>query len=151
MGSASNIVCGPATISFNSVDLGFTKDGIRVRMEREYLDVMADQVKGVVKKGKTLERVYVETTLLEATLANIYIAWDQTTGSFGDPNTNEQELVVVGPAPPSNSLTRTYTMPKAVSIGEGEQNYSREEETSLEVSFECLKNDSGSFGTIAEA
>jgi hypothetical protein len=67
-------------------------------------------------------------------------------------------LVIVGPAP--GGLTRTITCDRAVSIGEGELNYSREEEGALEVEFECMKNADnalspvgalGAFGTIVDA
>lgn len=148
MGAAANIVVGPATLTFNSVDLGFTKDGVRLRMEREYVDVMADQAKGVVKKEKALERFYVATTLLEHTLANLLMAWDQPTGSLGSPNAQQHQLVVVGLNP--NGLARTFTLPRAISHAEAEVNYGREEETAMEVEFECLKGNGGSFGTVVD-
>jgi len=149
MGNYANIVAGPATLAFNSVDLGFTKDGIRLRMEREYIDVPADQVKGIVAKPKSIERFYVATTLLECTLANLEIAWDQASGSLGCNTSNEQQLVIVGKAP--SDVTRTFTLPRAVSHNNTEINYGHENEASLEVEFECLKQNSGSFGSVVEA
>lgn len=150
MGDTANIIVGPATISVEGTDLGFTKDGIKLRMERETVDVAADQVKGLVKKVKSLEKFMVSTTLLETTLENIAIAWDQIgPGSFGGNETQEVAVVVVGPAP--GGATRTFTMTRAVSVGESEVTYSREEESALTVEFECLKNNDGTFGTIVEA
>lgn len=149
MGTAANIVAGPATITFNSVDLGFTKGGVRLRMDREYIDVMADQVKGLVSKPKALERFYVATTLLEHTLGNLEAAWDQPSGSFGSADENEHALIVVGKNP--SGAARTFTMPRAISHSGTEINYGREEETAMEIEFECLKQDGGQFGTIVDS
>lgn len=149
MGSSSNVVQGSATLSINSVDVGFTKDGVRTRAEREYLDVAADQQVGLVKKPKTMERMFVETTLLEATLANLYRAWDMDINTLGSTAENEVALEIVGKAPLNG--TRTISLDRAVSIGAAELNYSREEEAALEVQFECLKNNAGLFGTLADS
>lgn len=152
MGSTGNIIIGSGTISLDGTDLGFTKDGIRVRNEREYVDIAADQLVGLAKKAKSMEKMMVETTLLETTLANCYKAWDLASGSLGEGFGNtvhEKALVVTGPAP--SDTTRTFTFARAVSTGPSELNYGREAESALECVFECLKNSSGSFGTVADA
>jgi len=152
MGNTSNIVIGSGTIALASVDLGFTKDGIAVSNEREYVDIMADQLVGLAKKAKSMERMIVRTTLLETTLANMYSAWDLPSGSLGagfGSSVNEKTLVVTGPAP--SDATRTFSFSRVVSIGNSELMYGREEESALEVEFECLKDSSGKFGTCVEA
>lgn len=150
MGDAANVIIGAAIIAFDGTDLGFTKDGIKIRMEREYVDVAADQLVGLVKKGKAMEKVFVSTTLLETTLANIVVAWDQPTGSFGSTSVQEKALEIIGPAP--GGTTRTISLYRTVQTADGELSYSREEEASLEVEFEALKRASDQqFGTIAES
>lgn len=150
-GNALNIVVGPGTISINGTDCGYTKDGISVRLPREYLEVKADQNIGVVKMAKTLEQLFVKTTLLEATLPIMRWAWDQQEsqlGAEGDtPSTvNEVAIVLTGPAP--NGATRTITLPKCVAQGDAELTWSRETETGLEVEFQALKDEDGSFGSM---
>lgn len=148
MGTAANVIVGPATMSVGGVDVGFTKDGIKIRNEREYVDVAADQLVGLVKKAKSMEKMFVSTTLLETTSANLQRAWDQDgQGTFGSIVEHEVAIVVVGKKPGGGS--RTFTMSRAVSIGESEVNFSREEEAALTVEFECLKSDLGVFGTVA--
>lgn len=152
MGLTTNIVIGPGTISVGGTDLGFTKDGIAVSNEREYVDIACDQLVGLAKKAKSMEKMMVKTTLLETTLTNMYLAWDLPDGSLGagfGNNVNEKTLVVTGPAPSGN--TRTFTFARAVSVGSSELMYGREAESALEVEFECLKNSSGQFGTAADA
>lgn len=152
MGTCTNVVVGSATLSVGGSDVGFTKDGIRVRTTREYTDVQADQFVGLVKKAKNNEQMFVATTLLEPTLANLQNAWDMAaiTGSgLGDSDENYKALVIVGPGP--GGTTRTFNFPSAVSIADGELNFSRDEESALEVEFEVLKNcTSGSFGGVTD-
>lgn len=152
MGNTSNVIVGPATLTVSGTDVGFTKDGIGVRSERDYLDVACDQLVGLIKKAKTMEKMLVKTSLLEATLANLYLAWDLPLGSLGagfGNTVNEHIVVVIGPG--LGSTTRTFTFSRAVSIGNSEVMYSRENEVSLEVEFECLKDSTGKFGTLVEA
>jgi len=149
MGNTANVVVGPAVITVDSVDIGFTKDGISVRSEREYLDVACDQLVGLIKKSKTMEKMLVKTTLLEASLANLYMSWDLPLGSLGagwGNVVNEHTVGVVGPGPAGATLT--FAFDRAVSIGNSEVMWSREAEVALEVEFECLKNSVGQFGTL---
>lgn len=151
-GNANNVIVGPATLSINGTDVGYTKGGISVRMPRTHVEVVADQNIGVIKIAKTLEQMFVKTTLLEATLAVLRWAWDQAAdGTIGAANAvcNEVALVIVGPAPSAG--TRTITLTKCVPQGDSELVYSRETETGLEVEFQCLKANTGLFGTMVDA
>ena len=151
MGTCTNVVVGSATLSVGGSDVGFTKDGIRVRRTAEYTDVQADQFVGLVKKAKNHEQMFVATTLLEPTIANLQHAWDMAVvgTTIGDDDEQSKALIVVGPGP--GSTTRTFTFASAISIGDSELNFSRDEEASVEVEFEVLKDCStGSFGTVAD-
>lgn len=158
--NAANIVMGPATLSVGGTDVGFTRDGISARMPREYRDIKADQAMGTIVKKKVDEQFFIRTTLLEATIANVYAAWDQNiadVAEFGSDTADVQEvaLIVVGPGP--NGTTRTLSCAKCVSIGESQLQWNREEETAMEVEFEALKADGtgalslGAFGTLVDA
>lgn len=150
-GNANNVIVGHATLSINGTDVGYTKGGISIRLPRTHVEVVPDQVIGPVKIAKTLEQMFVKTTLLEATLANLRWAWDQSgDGVIGASNSscNEVALIVVGSAPSAG--TRTLTLTKCVPQGDAELVYSRETETGLEVEFQCLKASDGTFGTMAD-
>lgn len=168
MGTAANVILGPATLSIDTsagtsyTDVGFTRDGVTVRMEREYRDVMADQIKGSIQKPRISEKLFVATTLLEATLTNLMIAWDQPTSNLtgttsltlgydDDCVTNEVSIQIVGFSPSCG--TRTFTIYRAVAISEAAYAMKRDEESAIPVEFECLKDpdNSDKFGTIVDS
>ena len=70
-GNADNIIVGAAEVQIDGTDVGYTQGGVSVRYESEVIDIFADQAVGVVKKARSSERMFVTTTLLEATLSQI--------------------------------------------------------------------------------
>jgi len=159
MADANNILIGAATVSLDAVDVGYTKGGTTVRYEPEFIDVMADQAVGVVRKARSLERMFITTTLLELTLENIRLAFmvpaAQLSGSvltLGYNNAcwvDELAIVLVGVA--NTCTTRTFSFTKCIAFGTKEYAMRRDEETAFEVSFEALKDASGNFGTITDS
>lgn len=159
MATAANIIVGAATFSIDASDVGYTKGGCTVRYEPEFIDVMADQAAGVVAKRRSSERMYVTTTILEATLLRIQQAWGQpsvnlsgsilTLGYSDSCNTPSHAISIVGVSP--NCGTRTFALTDCVAMGTREYTMSREEEVAFEVEFECLKDSSGNFGTITDS
>ena len=159
MGDAANIIVGAATISVNAADVGYTKGGCEVRYEPAFLEVMADQAVGVVRKARTSERMYVKTMVLEATLIRIRQAFMLPSASLvgstltlGYNNAcwvDEVALVLVGEGP--NCGTRTFTFARCITFGNRVYSMKRDEETAFELEFEILKNSSGVFGTIIDS
>ena len=158
-GDANNIIIGAAQVSINGSDVGFTKGGTRVRYEPEFVDIMADQAVGVVRKARSLERMYVVTTVLEVTLEIIRLAFMQPAANLSGSTltlgyndscwTDEVAITLVGVSPGCG--TRTFTFGKAVTFGTREYAMTREEETAFEIEFEVLKDASGVFGTIVDS
>jgi hypothetical protein len=160
MPNPQNIIVGAAQVLINSVDVGYTKGGTTVRYEPEFLDVIADQESGVVRKNRTLERMYVTTTLLEVTLNQIRQAFMLPVANLTGGTSlvlgynaacwvDEVTLTLIAVSD-GNCGTRTFNFTKAVSIGNKEYMMSREEEVAFEVEFECLKNTSGQFGSVID-
>ena len=157
-GTTSNIIIGAASVLINDVDIGFTKGGSSVRYEPSFTDIEADQVQGVVKKFRNMEKMYVKTTLLEQTLSNLRLSFMQPeehlSGSrlllgYGNPcYVEENKIVLVGKSPGCG--LRTFTLNRCVSVGEKEYNMNRDEETAFEIEFECLKGADGLFGQIVD-
>lgn len=158
-GNPDNILIGAATVEINGEDIGYTKGGTTVRYEPTFIDVMADQAVGVVRKARSLERLYVVIRVLEVSLERIRQAFMQpaanlvadvlTLGYNGSCWTDEVQLVLVGPSPGCGA--RTFTFTRCVAFGNREYSMKREEETSFEVEFEVLKDSNGEFGTIEDA
>jgi len=159
MGTADNIIVGAADITINGVDIGFTTGGATFRYEPEFLEIIADQSVGVVRKARTLERSFVTTTLLEVTLERIRQAFMQpavnlsgSTLTLGYNNAcwvDELAIVLTGSSPGCG--TRTFTFSKCVAMGTREYNMQRDEATAFEVEFEVLKDANGEFGTIVDS
>lgn len=158
-GNADNIIIGAAQVKFDGTDVGYTKGGTTFRYEPEFIDVMADQAVGVVRKARSLERAYVKTTLLEVTLSQIRRAFMFPTGNLsgstltlGYNNTcwTEETAIVLITVSPSCG-TRTWTFARCVAFGTREYNMTRDEETAFEVEFEILKDSNGHFGTCVDS
>lgn len=161
MANQENIIVGSASLKVNGVDVGFTQGGITLRKSNEYVDVDADQLAGVARKVPTFERMFVTTTLLEATRDNMQNVMNEPdsnkSGSHfsfgsGDPVTREFELTVTGDGPDGG--TRTYTFYRAISVDDIEHLIgSREAPSVIPVGFELLKDpDNGNrFGTFVDA
>lgn len=158
MPDSDNILIGAASITIDNNDIGYTKGGTTLRYEPEYVDVMADQAVGVVKKARSLERMYVVTTLLEITLTRIQQAFNQPAANLSGSTLllgyddscaiNEHVLVLTGVGPACTA--RTFKLFRCVAIGTREYTMSREEESAFEIEFECLKSTGGTFGWIAD-
>jgi len=159
-GNADNIIIGAAQVLIDGDDIGYTRGGVTVRYAQEQIDVQADQAVGVVRKARSMERMYVTTTMLEVTLQQLRRAFMLPTGAlvggtklilgYNDSCwVDEVVITLIGKAPGCG--TRVWTLNKCVTFGEREYNMQREEETAFEIEFECLKDSSGNFGTIVDS
>lgn len=156
--SQNNIVHGAAQMIVDGTNVGYTSGGVTLRRSLEYLDVEADQAAGVIAKKVTMEKMFISTTLLESTVANMLMALNADSagsgdGSFGlpSPETNEHTLSIIGKAPSGG--TRTYTFYRAVISEDVEHSVgSREAVNELPVTFELLKDPAHgtTFGSFAD-
>lgn len=150
-GNVNNIIVGSATLAIDGVDVGHTQGGVTTRSAKDYLDVETDQLAGVARKEITLERMFLSTTMLEATLANMRQAMNEPAAnqggsslSFGSgsPSSNEHVLTIVGKSPTSGAFTvRTYTFHRAIASEEVEHPIGMRDGVSVvPVTFELLKD-----------
>lgn len=155
--TVGNIIVGAGTLSVDGTDVGGTRDGVQMAREAEYLDVTADQHKAVLKKYITAERRFLRTSLLEATLDNLKLAWggtveDNTLKLSLNDELEEHELEFTGPGP--NGKTRKYKHSRAVQIGNAEHSYTKNGETVIPVEFEILADLSkpgAEWGTVIDS
>lgn len=150
MGTVANIVVGRSTLSIDGTDVGFTTGGVQVRFVSNLLEIEADQLAGVAAIHVIDERMYLRTTLLEATITNLRIALMQPTShavggsalfyGSGAPTVQEHVLTLAGKGP--DQVDRTWTFYRAVPMNdEFEQSVGqRDAPSQIPISFQCLKD-----------
>jgi hypothetical protein len=174
--NVANIVVGEATIKLgpsanattiaamdNFADVGATQNGVEISWEPDIVDIEIDQYGDAAKLIQSKVKVMVKTTLAEATLNNLAIAWNYDDVTDGDDikanfagsgaNTNtflfgsqnvyprEKGLVIIGSAPGSSAAaikTRSYYTKRAVSMESSMISMKRAEATMFAVGFRIL-------------
>lgn len=172
--NVSNIVVGEAIVKtgasntsmtnadFDSLtDVGATNGGVEISWEPDMVDIEIDQYGDAAKVIQSRVKVMVKTTLAEATLNNLALAWsyDNATGGVDIVNNNdgantrtllfgaqsvypfEYALQVVGNAPGATaSVTRTrkFNTKRAVSFTSSMISMKRAEAAMFEVQFRIL-------------
>lgn len=146
---------------------GYTTDGIEVSYEPDYGEVQVDQLLDSAKLFKQGMRVSVNTTLVEASLENLLVAWGQqsstlsgttltiSAGALGDEPV-ERSLAFVGGAPRSAAgvkQERVYHVRRALQVETSAFSLARSDATVFPVSFRLLPEATTSgadYGTIVE-
>lgn len=147
---------------------GYSMEGLEVSYEPEFSDVEVDQLLDAAVIFKQKQNVSFNTTLAEATLKNLMIAWGQpdsslTTatssatidiqgGSLGDPPV-ERGFIAVGNGVHARGTAaayseRTHHAYRVLQVESSTFALRRNEATGIPVSFRALPVDSGSYGII---
>lgn len=152
-----------ATATWTS--LGATDGGVEIGYEPDYGEVEVDQLKDAAilfNQGVTMNA---NTTLAEATLTNLLVAWGKPTGdlatdtlSLGVPDETpvERTLAIVGRAPATAAgarRERVYYARRVISVDGSNHALRRTESTQFPISFRLLPdpNYAGSeYGTIVD-
>lgn len=140
---------------------GYTTEGLELAYEPDYSDVEVDQLLDSAKIFKSGMRVSLNTTLVEASLENLLIAWglpgagapsphlastatEETlsigAGALGD-EPIERALAAVGPGPRSGAgakRERVYLARRVISVEATTVALRRTEATTFPVSFRLL-------------
>lgn len=150
---------------------GYTQEGLEVSYEPDYGDVEVDQLLDSAVVFKQSMKVSLNTTLAEATLLNLMVAWGQTAstltstasdaelvldgGSLGDAPT-ERSFIAVGNgvhargATQSSYSERVYHKYRVLNVEQSSHSLKRNENTGIPVSFRCLPADDGTYGKIKD-
>lgn len=142
--------------SANFRHTGFTTEGLEVSYEPDYGDVEVDQLLDSAKLFKQSMRVTINTSLAEASLENLLVAWGQQSatltstssttelgiaaGALGDEPV-ERALVAVGPGPKTAAgakRERVYHARRVLSVESSAHSVRRNEATVFPVSFRLL-------------
>ena len=154
MANVANIIVGASNLSVDGDAVGYTKGGISLEMdaEIEIIESVDDSTATALKAIKKNEKFFISTNMVEATLANIKIAWgidtaiaSDTLEFGGDITVPEHTLIFTGSAP-DGFTTRTATFYKAISVEYGSNAYRREGEVIIPVKFRILLDKSKATG-----
>lgn len=155
--------------------VGYTQEGLEVAYEPDYGDVEVDQLLDSAVVFKQSMRVSLNTTLAEATLYNLMVAWGQsaatltssasdaeldlTGGSLGDAPV-ERPFIAVGNG---NFLRdqqtgqaagqygeRVYHAYRTMNVESSTHGLKRNENTGIPVSFRALPASNGLYGKIKD-
>ncbi len=169
--TVGNIIAGACTnFAVDTTQVGGTSGGVTMERKVTMVDLEVDQIVGSIKKVPSKDVITVTTTLAEATLNNLQLAWGiaaapvvattpaSTTLSVGVQNTAvEHTLTFVGPCPPgtANYTTRTVTIHRAVAVATAKMDFLKDKEQAYQVTFDVLPDltqAAGSeYGTVVDA
>ncbi len=132
------------------------------------VDIIIDQLGDAAKLIEQSVKIMLKTTLAEATLANLAIAWGRADAAFtlGTPanggtldlgvnatgKPHERTIRFTGKSP--DNFNRTYTCHRAVSVSASMHSYKRGEATVFPVEFRILPDASATgseYGTIVDS
>jgi hypothetical protein len=153
-------------------DVGYTTDGLEVMYEPQYGEVVVDQALDAVLLFKQSMKVSLRTTMSEATLENLHLAFNQNTGLTRTDADNatleiqggvlgeyppERSLIAVGGAPratvdPAKSTERIYYTARVMNVESSTHSLRRNEETKFAVNFRLLPlaSTSNAYGRIID-
>jgi hypothetical protein len=151
--------------------VGYTMEGLEVAYEPDYGDVEVDQLLDSAVVFKQSMRVSLNTTLAEATLYNLMVAWGQAAstltstasdaelvvqgGSLGDAPV-ERAFIAVGngnygrQATDTSYSERVYQKYRVLNVESSTHGLKRNEATGIPVSFRALPDSSGNYGKIKD-
>lgn len=166
--TTGNVIAGACTsFSVDGNPTGGTEGGVDIEKKQTFVDLSIDQITGVARKQLKEETYTVTTSLAEATLQNLYVAWNNPTApvvSTSPANTTlnvglspgaptEHVLVFVGPCPTGTYSSRTFTLHRAIGMSTGKISYTKDKQTVFPVTFECLPeltNVGNEYGTVVD-
>lgn len=167
--TVGNIIIGPCTsFKVDGTEVGGTDGGVFWEKKTKFADITVDQVPGPLKKAVTEATYTLTTTLAEATLTNLQIAWGlsqapvtstnpaSTTLNVGIERTAvEHQITFVGPCPAGAGgyTTRTFTVYRAVSMAATKIGVQKDKPQMFQVEFDCLPDltkPGSEYGTIVD-
>lgn len=137
--------------------LGFTTNGVELSYEPDFGEVTVDQSLDSPKMFKQGQKASVKTTLSEATLENLLLAWGQanstltvgaadavdvlgiSSGDLGDEPV-ERSILFVGLAPrkAGKKRERAYLLRRCLNVESSSHSLQRTDATTIPVSFRAL-------------
>jgi len=147
MYSLTDIIIGPADIYVDNQNVGWTKAGVRIRVNKSMWFRPSFDGLGVSEVVKQTEDFYISTVLSEATLANLKRVWGLAE-TITNPNDSSSYIRIDfggGQTVPIHTLkfiarerTLQVIFHKVIAVDFGEIGYFRFSETVMPVTFRAL-------------
>lgn len=148
-------------------DVGYTQEGVEINYQPDYGEVEVDQFLDAAKLFKQKMTVNVSTTMAEATLENLLIAWDGGANKLSSPSgykelylspgelgdaPNERVLAFAGQAPLNAGAARQrlYVATRAVAMEASSHALRRNEATVFPVNFRLLPDGNSSYSAYGK-
>lgn len=150
-------------------DVGYTQDGLEVSNDPSYTDVEVDQLLDAAKIFQDGMGVSLSTSLAEATLENLLVAWGQADSTLTSTATDktweidggslgaaplERGLIAVGNGPEKTGSNvyseRTYHAYRVLSVESSSHTLARADATVIPVTFRALPDDNGKYGIVRD-
>lgn len=168
-GTAWNPASTDASTAAAWQGVGYTMEGLEISYEPDYGDVEVDQLLDSAVIFKQSMRVSLNTTLAEATLYNLMVAWGQSASSLTS-SASDAELDIqggsLGEAPVerpfiavgngnfgrtgSQYSERVYHAYRTLNVEQSTHSLKRNEATGIPVAFRALPANSGLYGKIKD-
>jgi len=160
MGQSTNVKMGVCSVTLDGVDLGHTKGGVEVIYKPEFKDIEVDAYTGVPDKVLVAEAFSAKVPLAERTAANVKNAIPAgTLSTAGGRNkltigrkagyrlsSAAKRLVLHPIANAAGNIEEDVVLWSAVSIGEVNLPYKKDEESVVAVEFMSLVNETNADG-----
>lgn len=171
-GADGSTATGVGTTITNWREVGYTQDGLEVATDPSWGEVEVDQLLDSAKIFKDGMTLNISTTMAEATLENLLIAWGQAAttvssvapfereldiegGALGE-SPLERGLIAVGVSPESQVSgvnqygERVYQAYRVLSVEATTLTNSRSDAATIPVTFRALPADTGRYGKILD-
>jgi hypothetical protein len=169
-GADGSTSTGVGTVVTNWREIGYTQDGLEVATDPSWGEIEVDQLLDSAKIFKDGMSLSISTTMAEATLENLLVAWGQAASTLSSVGPNEKELAIeggsLGEAPlerglvaignaPEQAATnaygeRVYQAFRVLSVEATSINNSRAEAVTIPVTFRALPADNGRYGSVRD-
>lgn len=144
MHEVANVIIGPAELYVDGKNVGWTKGGVSLRVNKELWFRDSFDGMGVTEAIKEDESFYVATNFVEATLENFKIAMGLSESmSYPNPGVTRIDFGGSSDSVPTHTLKftavgRTAIFHKAVAVDFGEISHLRDSESLLPATFRLL-------------
>lgn len=150
-------------------EVGYTQDGLEVATDPTYTEIEVDQQMDTPKMFKSGMSMSVSTTLVEATLDNLLMAWGQQANTLSSLAAGERELTMEGGAlgdapvergliavangPDSDGVAgeRVYHWYRVMSVEASTHTLNKTDPVGIPVTFRAFPDDTtGRYGTTRD-
>lgn len=149
-----NILVGIGSFSVDGVDIGATFDGVSVEKTLEHFFHEVDQFLDAVDATPTNMQLQVSTNIVEATLDNIKLVWNERNVPVGgvltigiNPDKLEHIITFEGRKPGPGAIgSRQYEFFRAFSVDANEHAVKKDDKVMFPTTFRCLPDVSKAIG-----